>query len=775
MEIRNSTVSAPFQNETVWGFRLLNKMMDSVKLKIRTIAGVLRAALLVCFIYTHMATAESPDIQVSFNGTFIHNVSGVDCRSISDNGRYYCDYDIGAVGDEFREMLNFRLYKDGDLLYSLDRAPGSDVYISNSGIAAFMDHTFHFKGRLTVNFYSKSGSPLFSKEFTGASLFGFSPSGDKFGVGTPENLYVIIPRLQMTEEYQSGYQFDISADGNMVLISDGEYIYIYKDGNIRKRIETDLSYPRKVRISPDNGKIGIIDKKKLLVYSSDGALLFEDSLGDHLSFRDLKYNGNEVVTGVQYRDEEYSTGILRIYDRTGKVISESEAESKYIKSPPGPENIGNSALDYDPIPWPFAPFDSMCTVWNHYEQHMSYGASDWSYLHQGLDMITPIGEPTYAVQSGIVKCVLTIGGDIYWRMAISPVQDPGYSSGWLYAHLVHSSIQFDVGDTVDIYDYLGDIIFWAEDWGHIHFVEITDSGYVWQYFDNEWGIDFNPLLALPSDEDIFPPVFDDVFPGEKFAFSPNQTGNQYLEPDSLTGDIDIIVKIRDYIGSSPWQQPAFKLYYWIESIATGDTISPRTLGQILNHTYDFYESDDYEPYATLLYKRDDLLLPPFWMDTVRNYYQILTNNNGDSLGELWEKQLSFHTADYSDGPYRIFVEAFDAYDNSTLDSMDVVFYNGVVGIPAGDRTLSRKFTISQNYPNPFNNSTTVSYSLPADGFIELSLYDIRGRKVDIIVEEFQPAGSYNVTYSAGELPSGVYFLNLRSGNQSRIAKVTLIK
>ncbi|UCE65699.1 MAG: hypothetical protein JSU85_12680, partial [Candidatus Zixiibacteriota bacterium] len=460
-----------------------------------------------------------------------------------------------------------------------------------------------------------------------------------------------------------------------VAVADQGRVYLYNKGDLIKEIYTDVFYARKIRISPDNRAVSLIDKKRVNVYSFDGAVIFSDSLDENLSFRDLKYHNDNIATGVHFRDDEYSKGIIRIYNPTGGIIYESENESKYIKSPSPPENIGNSLLDYDPVPWPFAPFDSMCTVWNHYEQHMSYGTSDWSYLHQGLDMITPINEPTYAVESGIVKCVLTIGGDSHWRLAISPRQNSGWSSGWLYAHLVQNSIQVDVGDTVDIYDYLGDIIYWVEDWGHIHFVEITDSGLVWQYFDNEWGINFNPLLALPSSEDIFPPIFDNIFPGQKFAFSPNQTDMQYLDPDHLTGDIDIIVKIRDYVGTSPWQQPAYELYYWVESIATGDTVYPRTLAQILNHSYDFYSSDLYEPYATLLYKRDSLLVPSNWMDTVRNYYHILTNNNGDSLAELSESQLSFHTADYPDGLYRISVEACDAYDNCTLESMEVIFQN----------------------------------------------------------------------------------------------------
>jgi len=672
------------------------------------------ALVILIFLFAFQsAAADIPEFRVSFNGKFIPDSPGMEYRSISENGLYYCRYDIGSVGDETRLLLNFNLYKEGSLLYSLDVAPGSDVYISNSGITAFMDHTFHFKGELTVRLYSEVGNHLFSKEFSGATLFGFSPSGERFGVGTAEHLFVMTPRIQKIEKYKSGYQFDISVNEDMVVVAGQNRLFVYRNGSIFKEIDTDVSYPRKIKISPVNNTVSLIDKRRIFEYSVDGTLIFEDALGEHLSFRDLKYHNENIVTGVHFRDDDYSKGMVKIYDPTGEIIYKNESESKDIKSPSPPENMGKTLLDYDPIPWPFAPFDSMCTVWNYYEQHMSYGMPDWSYLHQGLDMITPINEPTYAVQSGIVKCVLTIGGDSYWRLAISPQQNPGISSGWLYAHLVQSSIQFDVGDTVDIYDYLGDIIYWAEDWGHIHFVEITDSGLVWQYFDNEWGIDFNPLLALPSDEDIFPPIFDDVFPGQKFAFSPNQIDDQYLDPDSLTGDIDIIVKIRDYVGTSPWQQPAYELYYWVESIATGDTIYPRTLAQILNHSYDFYSSNAYEPYATLLYKRDSLLVPSSWMDTVRNYYHILTNNNGDSLGELWEEQLSFHTADYHDGPYRVYVEAYDAYENSTLNSMDVIFQNGpLCDYVVGDANSSGGYdgldiTYSVNY---FKGGSAPPYS-----------------------------------------------------------------
>jgi len=281
-------------------------------------------------------------------------------------------------------------------------------------------------------------------------------------------------------------------------------------------------------------------------------------------------------------------------------------------------------------------------------------------------------------------------------------------------------------------------------------------------------------LSLQPDTDFFAPIFEDVFEDSKFAFCLNET-SIYLDPDSLYGDIDIIAKIKDYVGYSIWEQPAFRTYYWVRKIPEGDVVFPRTLGQMLNHSYDFYESTHYEPYATLIYKRDEFLVPSSWMDTQRNYYHILTNNNGDSLADLSEKELAFSTADYPDGDYRIFVEAFDEYGNSAIDSMDVKFRNGVIGVPYVWEKEPVAAQITQNYPNPFNPTTRILYSIPSEKFVTLKVYDILGREIQILVNQFQKAGTYSVIFHAGELSSGIYFYKLQTGNFVETKKMLLLR
>ena len=712
---------------------------------------------------------------VANNGMFVPKTIREGCKAWSDNGKYWCDYDIGRVRDEMREMANFRVYDNDRLLYALEQAPGSDVYISNSGICAFMDHSKHFEQDVGIHFYSAQGRYLFTERYRGAFLFGFSPAGNRFGVGTPNGLFIIDVANRDVEQYEKGFQFDVSEDEEWVAVAPEGKILIYHKGNLVQEIDTEFQYTRKVKISSDADLVAAIDKRHLKVFSlADGDLLFTDKVAGDLSFRDILIQEGNVFTGVHYRGEDVSKGILKEYDRHGVELLQREEDVKRIPTPRQRDVDERSESRQDPIPWPFAPFDSMHTVWNYYEQHMGGYAPDFSYLHQGLDIIVPIGEPTYAVQEGIVKCVLTTGGTRYWRVAVSPEQSPDYSDGWLYAHLIRTSIQVEVGDTVELHDYLGDIVEWTEDWGHIHFVEIRDSGLVWLYEDNEWGINFNPLIALQPDSDWIAPVIEDVFEDSKFGYCLNESST-YLDPDSLYGCIDIIAKVVDYVGDSGWQQPAYRTYYWVRDVVADSIVFPRTLGQILNHSYDFYESEHYEPYTHLLYKRDAILEASFWEDSTRNFYHMLTNNNGDSLIDLSERFLSFHTVDYPDGEYRIFVEVFDEYGNSVVDSEDVQFRNDS-SVPL-DRAVGElsSFQLNQNYPNPFNPVTTISYTLPVGAMVTMAVYDLLGRKVRTLVDEFQEIGRYSVVFDGDGLSSGIYFCQLTAGDLIETRKMLLVR
>jgi len=85
------------------------------------------------------------------------------------------------------------------------------------------------------------------------------------------------------------------------------------------------------------------------------------------------------------------------------------------------------------------------------------------------------------------------------------------------------------------------------------------------------------------------------------------------------------------------------------------------------------------------------------------------------------------------------------------------------------------FSVGQNYPNPFNPATLIKYSIPEDGMVNLTVYNMLGEKVMDLVNGNVQAGSYTVTFDGSNLNSGVYFYKLQSGNYTQTRKMILSK
>jgi len=89
--------------------------------------------------------------------------------------------------------------------------------------------------------------------------------------------------------------------------------------------------------------------------------------------------------------------------------------------------------------------------------------------------------------------------------------------------------------------------------------------------------------------------------------------------------------------------------------------------------------------------------------------------------------------------------------------------------------IPQEFILNQNYPNPFNPATNISYSIPVSSFVTLKVYDITGKEIVTLVNEFKQNGSYQVTFNGINLPSGVYYFRLKSGEWNQVRKMLLIK
>jgi len=86
-----------------------------------------------------------------------------------------------------------------------------------------------------------------------------------------------------------------------------------------------------------------------------------------------------------------------------------------------------------------------------------------------------------------------------------------------------------------------------------------------------------------------------------------------------------------------------------------------------------------------------------------------------------------------------------------------------------------EYSLSQNYPNPFNPQTTIMYSIPKAGKVQLTVFDVLGKEITTLVNEHQSAGHHHIKFDGASLSSGIYFYRLRTGNNVFTKKLTLIR
>jgi hypothetical protein len=96
------------------------------------------------------------------------------------------------------------------------------------------------------------------------------------------------------------------------------------------------------------------------------------------------------------------------------------------------------------------------------------------------------------------------------------------------------------------------------------------------------------------------------------------------------------------------------------------------------------------------------------------------------------------------------------------------------GVMASASEIPTEYKL-ENYPNPFNPVTVINYQLPQDGFVILKVYDMLGKEVAAVVNEYKNAGYYIVNFDASRLTSGVYIYTINTNNFFLSKKMLLMK
>jgi len=150
------------------------------------------------------------------------------------------------------------------------------------------------------------------------------------------------------------------------------------------------------------------------------------------------------------------------------------------------------------------------------------------------------------------------------------------------------------------------------------------------------------------------------------------------------------------------------------------------------------------------------------------------DDDNDGLVDCW----NFAVGSYPNTIY------FDENDEIlSQDDIAAALANGDCGdfaLAVDEAIIPDQFELSQNYPNPFNPSTNISYAVAEHGAVSINIYDLTGKLVYDLVNDFHLAGTYNATWDAidqngSSVPSGIYIYQLRSNNIIHTKKMLLLR
>jgi len=297
-------------------------------------------------------------------------------------------------------------------------------------------------------------------------------------------------------------------------------------------------------------------------------------------------------------------------------------------------------------PWPYFPFDELHGLGNFYGEYQNYGGS--GYYHDGDDLVTPDGPvPTYSVSDGTMNHI-TYNQPLYSGLMIGEPIPAGL--GWLYWHINSETFQFDIGDPVYTNDYIGDTAYWTTaNFHHVHFNKIRGtSGYPWGWY-RSIGC---PLEFMVPNVEPDAPVFETTYDGDIFAFARDGSAT-LLDPDNLSGDVDIVSRIYDIVGLPQWKLNPWRIDYWIDGATM--SVSP-------TNTVTFTGDIPFDGTETVIYRRQSPLVTRGDYDR-RIFYFNITNTDGDGWVETSDAAYSWQTGNFPAGDYWVHVQAQDVAGN----------------------------------------------------------------------------------------------------------------
>jgi hypothetical protein len=150
-------------------------------------------------------------------------------------------------------------------------------------------------------------------------------------------------------------------------------------------------------------------------------------------------------------------------------------------------------------------------------------------------------------------------------------------------------------------------------------------------------------------------------------------------------------------------------------------------------------------------------------------------------GQNWENHTEFLPFETNSELFRIQIGINSdntlEYRGINIDKLKLIYpsENNPMTINNNGNYIPKQILLHQNYPNPFNPITSITFEIPVDSDIQLSIYNLAGRKVRTLIHEIKDAGKHTIQLNGNNLPSGIYFYALDTPSNKLVKKLVLIK
>jgi len=287
-------------------------------------------------------------------------------------------------------------------------------------------------------------------------------------------------------------------------------------------------------------------------------------------------------------------------------------------------------------------------------------------------------------------------------------------------------------------------------------------------------------------------------------FYPNSGGTVAYFNGAVDFSISVENEFMDRLGFTTSDKSKVRMFYYHDSThtwirldsnfnASADTVACRVLraGSYALGIEVSPSDDKQAPDIRELYPPEGATVPPDAVLKARLIDQTTGSGlavaecklllDGKELATIWDSanELLFSEAvgEMDAGPHQLQVVAVDQNGNTSTVFSHFIVSNTGVNL---DEVAPLQFRIVQNYPNPFNNHTKIFYYIPGDGQVKVMIFDERGRHVVTLSDQMQNAGDHQVEWdgtdsSGRNVPTGVYFYQIRFGDKTWVKKMSCIR